>query len=89
MKIKIGNIYSDEKDLTFSVPQGLCSGTNLFHMYSSTISNEIDPSLNLTGFADDHSIMKEFNPNLQAEESDTMYLLVNYLAKIKIWMNSS
>ena len=32
--------------------------------------------------------MKEFNPNLPVEESDTIDLLVNKLAKIKIWMNS-
>ena len=84
MKIKIGNTYSEEKDLTFSVPQGLYSGANLFNMYSSTISNEIDPNLNLNGFVDDHSIMKEFNPNLQVQGSDTLNLLVNNLAKIKI-----
>ena len=88
MKIKMGNTYSGEKDLTFSVPQGSCSGANLFNMYSRTISKEIDSSLNLDKFADDHSIMKEFNPNLPVEESDTIDLLVKYLAKIKIWMNS-
>ena len=76
-----------KRDLTFSVPKGLCSGANLFNIYSSTISNEIDPNLNLNGFVDDHSIMKEFNPSLQVEESYTMDLLVNNLAKIKIWMN--
>ena len=32
--------------------------------------------------------MKELNPNLPVEESDTLDLLVNNLAKIKIWMNS-
>ena len=53
MKIKIGNTYSDEMDLTFSVLQGLCSGANLFNIYSSTISNEIDPNLNLNQIADD------------------------------------
>ena len=88
MKIKIGNTYSDEKELTFSISQGSCSGANLFNMYRSTISKEIDPSLDLNGFSDDHSIMKEFNPNLQVEESNNIVLLVNNLAKIKIWMNS-
>ena len=42
IKILIGNKYSDEKDLTFSVPQGLCSGANLFNVYSSTFSKVID-----------------------------------------------
>ena len=49
---------------------------------------EIDSSLNCNGFIDHYSIMKEFNPNLLVEESDTVDLLVNNLTKIKIWMNS-
>ena len=32
--------------------------------------------------------MKELKPNLLVEDSDTVDLLVNSLAKIKIWMNS-
>ena len=88
MKIIIGNTYSSEKDLTFSEPQGLYFGADLFDMYSGTVSKVIDSSLNLNGFANDHSIMKEFNPNLSVEESETVDLLINNLAKIKIWMNS-
>ena len=57
-------------------------------MCSSTIRNEIDPTLNLNGFADDYSIMEEFNLNLPVKESDTIDLLVNNITKIKIWMNS-
>ena len=57
-------------------------------MYSSTISKVIDSSLNLSEFAGGHFIMKEFNPNLLVEESDTIDLLVHNVAKIKIWMNS-
>ena len=72
MKIIIGDTYSDKKDLTFSVPHGLCFGANLFNMYSSTISKVIDSSLNLNGFADDHSIMKILNSNLPVEESYTI-----------------
>ena len=89
MKRIIGNIYSDEKDLTFSVSLGSCSAANLFNMHSSTISKVVDCSLNLNGFTNDHSIMKEFNPNFSVEESDTIDLLVNNLAKINIWMNST
>ena len=64
MKIIIGNTYLDKKDLTFSVPQGSCSGANLFNVYSSTISKVIATSLNLNGFADDHSIMKRVKSKL-------------------------
>ena len=86
MKTQIGTTYSDERDLSFSIPQGLYSGTNLFNMYSSTISKEIDSILNLNAFADYHSIMKEFNPNLLVDESDTIDFLINNLGNIKIWM---
>ena len=72
----------------FCSTPGLCFGANLFNMYSITISKVIDSSLNLNGFADDHSFMKEFNPNLPTEEIDTIDLLVHNLAKIKTWMNS-
>ena len=52
-------------------------------MYSSTISKELDPSLNFIGFEDDHSITKEFNLDLPLEENDTIVLLINNLAKNK------
>ena len=85
-EIKIWKTY--KKEPSFSVPWGSCSGANLFNMYSSTKSKEVDPSLNLIGFVDDHSIMKEFNPYLPAEENKTIDLLINHLARIKTWMNS-
>ena len=66
MKIKIGEAYSERIELTFLVPQGSCSGTNFFNMYCSTISKVLDPNLGLIAFADDHAIVKEFNPNIQA-----------------------
>ena len=53
MKIEIGKSYSEKKELTFSLPHGSCPGANLFNMYSSTISKELDPSLSLIAFADD------------------------------------
>ena len=88
MKIKIGKSYSERKELTFSVLQGSCSGANFFNMYCSTISDVIDPYLSLTAFADDHAIVKEFNPNILAEEMQIRHLIITNLASIKSWMNS-
>ena len=88
MKTITGKTYSDEKDLNFSVSQGSCSGANLLNIYGNTISKVVDSSLNLIGLTIDHSIMKEFNPNLPVEQSATIDLLVNNLGKIKIWINS-
>ena len=57
-------------------------------MYSRTISKELDPSLSLIAFADDHAIVKEFNPNLATEEIYVIDLLVNNLDNIKTWINT-
>ena len=84
MTVKIGKSYSERKELTFLVPQG----SYLFTMYSSTISKEVDPGLNVTAFADDHAITKEFNPNQTTDESHVISLLTDNLTKIKEWINS-
>ena len=57
-------------------------------MYSSTISEVIDPHLNLLAYADDHAIKKELDPNQAREERYVMDLLTDNLTKIKEWMNS-
>ena len=58
MTVKIGKSHSDRKELTFSVPQGSCSGANLFNMYSSTIMEMVDPCLNLLAYVNDHTIKR-------------------------------
>ena len=57
-------------------------------MYFRTISKVLDPNLGLIAFADNHAIVKEFNPNKQAEEIKIKDLLRTNLASIKSWMNS-
>ena len=37
--VKVGESYSNKKELTFSVPQGSCAGPTLYSVYSSTIRN--------------------------------------------------
>ena len=83
MAVKIGKSYLDRKELTFSVPQGSWSGIYLFYMYRSTISEEVVPGLSLIAFADDHTIIKEFNPNQTTDESHVINLLTDNLTKIK------
>ena len=67
MKIRIGKSYSKQKELKFSVPQGSCSGANFFNMYCNTISEVVNPNLGIIAFADDHAIVKEFDPNILVE----------------------
>ena len=88
MKIKICKSYSQEKELTFSVPQGSYMGVNFSSMYCSIISEVINPNLGTIAFADDHAIVREFNPNIQAEGIQTRAVLITNLANIKSWMNS-
>ena len=49
-KFAIEGKYSKSKELTFSVPQGSCSGANLFPCYSSLIHDQINNSIALSGF---------------------------------------
>ena len=44
-KVCIGNSYSSPEELNFSVPQGSCSGANIFTCYSALIEKAI-PSHN-------------------------------------------
>ena len=62
MTVKIGKSYSERKEFTCLVPQGFCSGANLFNMHSSTIREVVDPWLNLLAYADDHAINKGTQP---------------------------
>ena len=88
MKMRIGKSYSQQKELTFSVPQGSCSGTNFFNMYYSIISEVINPNVGIIVFADDHAIVKEYDPNILAEEMQTRHILITSLANVKSWLNS-
>ena len=88
MKIKTGKSYSQRKELTFPVPKGSCLDANFLNMYCSKISEVINPELSIIALADDHAIVRKFNPNLQAEEMQIRYKLITNLASIKLWMNS-
>ena len=55
-KVCIGDEYSESQKLNFGVPQGLCSGANIFICYCSLINKEVPESISINGFADDHSL---------------------------------
>ena len=42
----------------------------------------------MTGFADDHTLHKSFNPSLHGNQEDIIESLSNSLLKIKRWMDS-
>ena len=86
-KVKTGNIYSTEKLLSFSMPQGFCLGVNEFCWYSGTLIDHITESTNFDSYADDHTINKSFNPVKANAEIDTLNILQNDLWSIHEWMN--
>ena len=69
--VNINSKYSKWKDLEFSVPQGSCSGANLFTCYCSLITDSIPSSMTLSGFADNHSIRKSFPAKCHTAEINT------------------
>ena len=86
-KVSINGSYSSEKTINFSVSQGSVQGAFLFIAYTSTIQEVVKKDLTLTGFADDHSICKQFRPGAE-QEQDTIAILESSLKNIKAWMDA-
>ena len=53
-KVAVDGKCLSPRELKYGVPRGLCSDANLFTC--SLIKDQIDNSITLTAFADDHSI---------------------------------
>ena len=88
-KVCIDGKYSEPKNLTFSVPQGPCSGANLFSCYCSLITTSIQNSLDINGFADDHSFRTKYKASDMTRAWESKKTLENTLNNIKEWMDST
>ena len=88
-KVAINGIYSKERNLEVSVPQGSCAGANIFNLYCSPLQDVVPKDLQLSGFADDHSVRRSFKACNRQEESDTNTSLENCLLNIKRWMDEA
>ena len=82
-KVCIDGKYSESKNLTFSVPQGSCSGVNLFSCYCSLITTAIPNSLDINGFADDHSIRTKYKASDTTRAWEAKKMLENTLTTSK------
>ena len=60
MKVCINDTYSKELSIKYGVPQGSCSRANNFTAYCSPIEDTVPKCVNLSGYADDHSLRKAF-----------------------------
>ena len=74
--------------LKYGVPQGSCSGANLFTWYCPLIKNQIDNSITLTAFADDHSICNNFNAGDKEQEHKVKTDLEKTFTDLKQWMDT-
>ena len=89
LRVNIRDSQSDIKCFNFSVPQGSCLGPVLFNLYCSTITNCIDDSQSLGGYADDHCLIDSFDPATPETESECIERLESSLNNISNWMASN
>ena len=80
---------SSPRKLKYGVPQGSCSGANLFTCYCSLIKDQIDNSITLTTFADDHSICNNFKAGDDKVQEDKIKTdLGEAFTQLKHWMDT-
>ena len=88
-KVTVNGAYSKDRDLMVSVLQGSCVGANIFNLYCSPLQDIVPDDLQLSGFADDHSIRKAFKTGNTNEEINTISKLESCLLNIKQWMDQA
>ena len=89
MRVCINNSYSSIRALNYSVPQGSVSGANLFTVYCAPIESVIPAGITINGFTDDHSIRRSFNADSQDQELQLILMLMDTVATIASWMDTT
>ena len=79
-KVTVDGSFSSEKIMNFSVPQGSLPGSVLFNCYCSTLWDIIFTNIDLNGYADGHTLQKNFKPNTEQEK-----IIENYYWKMHVW----
>ena len=88
-RVAVKGVYSKDRDLTVSVPQGSCAGANIFNLYCSPLHEVVPEDLQLSRFADDHSVRKTFKASNRLDEENTKIRLQECLISIKKWMDKT
>ena len=86
-KVAVDGKCSSPRELKYGVPQGSCSGANLFTCYCSLIEDQIDNSITLTSFYDDHSIWNNFKAGDKEQEHKVKTDLEKTFTHLKQWMD--
>ena len=74
---------TEKLHIKYGVPQGSCSWAKNFVAYCAPIEDVLkDKAVDISGYADDHSIKKAFNPAQPSAESEVMFIVKNAVADI-------
>ena len=85
-RVRLGNVTSETIYIKFGVPQGSVLGPVLFNLYIRSIYNCVKRlGFDISGYADDHQILKSFMPDEQL--SLLAIQLHNCFNTIKSWMS--
>ena len=76
-------------DLSFSVPQGSCSGANLYSAYASTLQEIIPKEIYLHGSANVMGIKTAFQQNPESRRTTRIKELKECARNIKTWMDEN
>ena len=76
------------QQLPFGVPHGSYSGANIFMSYSTLIERIVPEDITISGFTDDHSLMKSFPTSDLGQQNSMQRMLEHTLAVIKSWMGT-
>ena len=88
-KVVVEGVYSQEKDLIVSIPQGSCASAAIFNLYCSPLEDEIPNNLQLSGFADDHSVRNTFKASDRNAELKAKAGVEHCMFNIKQWMDAA
>ena len=87
-RVAVDGKYTSLRELRYGVPEGSCSGANLFTCYCSLIKDQIDNSMTLTAFANDHSIHNNFRAGNKVQERKIKTDLEDAFTQQKHWMDT-
>ena len=88
-KVAIAESYSTHRKLDFSVPQGSCVVANIFNAYTSTLILVIPRSIDIHGFADDHTLKDKVRIGDHTKERKCITNLENCATEVKNWMDKN
>ena len=89
LKVNVGNEYSVERPLSFSVPQGSGAGPSMYSSYASTMKDIVQKPIDIHDYADDHSLKRSFVGSSRKEEKATIDSLTETAAVVKVWMDEN